>query len=1146
MAMARQEEMKYILDKPIPFDIQRKLKKPMKPIELTKMLEVIELRRQRKIKKQEKPAKLKLRELFRESNYDFKDKISYATIPGAEITYTNLKKEHDEFIMKVDNDLKNEITHYITTLRSFKIIIIIEGKFLNISGNLTLIFSRSKPFEISRFTRITMMERIRSILERLMEKEEGESGLTFQYIESIKFIIVKSTQLKGSSFIETPKPILLKKAILNIQNKDDKCFLYCIAASDNHIDSRQHAYRPNKYDISVYNTTGISFPMKIEDIPKFEVLNSKAVNVYTVECENDKVTYFDKLYISNQSDLIPRIDLLLLNKEDEPNDLTTKRANNNALKNITNHYTLITHFNALCYNLIPNTHKLVRNNTFFHICRSCLTAFTTEIKYNNHIDFCKRGDKLIQLPPVGAKVSSMEYRESKYSVKHPIVIYADFESILEPVDIKQTDTSILNQHHTPSSFAIKIVTDVNFESKFILYRGIDIMTKFNECIKNIAEQYIELRSAYPDCPTLSEQDLIKYNNSTKCIICEKDLNGAKYKTKSKVVIKNYKVKHHNHFTGEFIGAAHTICNLACSNPTFIPVIFHNLSRYDSHFIMQEINSLDDGEITLIPKTEEEYIAFSKTYKFLDDNKVEMRFMDSYRFLPESLDTLATNLLDSGKEKFVNLLNGLSDVQKDIVFWEETKQLITNKTIIDEYHKVKMEVVTTTTKKQKLKGIFPYDYVDSFKKYDEKELPDFRNFKNKMKNEDISEEEKEQVKKVWNSIPDCTIGAYSDLYLKTDVLILADVFEAFRDLSVKIYSLDPVNFYTTPSLAWQAMLQKTGIELDLITDKTMYLMIENGIRGGISQVCGDRYVDVSDKNFITNPEINESDPNQEWLLYVDANNLYGHSMSQKLPYGNFEWMSGNDLEEFKRGVISKTLDEDGDEGYIFLVDITNVGDKEKFKNLPLISEKKAVGNEYLSNYTKNLYTTDNKLNRVPNEKLISDFKPKKNYTIHYKNLIYCLRQGLEITIKRGIKFSQSNWLQPYIDFNTNLRAQAKNEFEKNFFKLMNNAVYGKTMENVRNRIDLKLVKTYEQAKKYIKRPNFTYLKRFSENLCAIHLEKTKVYLNKPIYVGFSVLELSKLHMYKFYYDKLKPKFESGISILYCDTDAFVLHIKTGNL
>ena len=221
----------------------------MRAIELTRMSEVIELRKQRKLKKEQKRITIKIRELFRESNYNFKDKISYATIPGAKITYTNLKKEHDEFFIKVDNDLRHEITHYLTTLRSFKIIIIMEGKFLTTSDRSTSIFSRSKPLEMTRFTRVTMMERMRSILERLMEKEEGESGLVFQYVESIEFIIVRSTPLRGSSFIETPKPILIKKAILNIQNKDDKCFLYCIAASDHHIDSRDHPYRPSKYNI---------------------------------------------------------------------------------------------------------------------------------------------------------------------------------------------------------------------------------------------------------------------------------------------------------------------------------------------------------------------------------------------------------------------------------------------------------------------------------------------------------------------------------------------------------------------------------------------------------------------------------------------------------------------------------------------------------------------------------------------------------------------------------------------------------------------------------------------------------------------------------------------------------------------------------
>ena len=426
--MASQKSSSYFLDEPIPSDIQRKLKKPMKPIEISKMSEVIELRKQRKLKKQQEPVTLKIREMFRESNYDFKDKIEYATIPGADITYTNLNKEHDEFFIKVDDDLRREINHYLTTLRSFKIIIIIEGKFLTASGISTLLFSRSKPFEMTRFTRITMMERMRNMMERLLEKEDGESGLSFQYVESIRFVIVRSTQLKGSSFIETPEPIKKKKAILNVQNKDNKCFLYCIAASDHHINSSDHPYRPSKYNIELYNTTGITFPMKLDDIPKFEVLNTKAINVYTIECEGDKITYFDKLYISNQLDSIPRIDLLLLTKEDEPNDLTTKRANNNTLKNITSHYTLITHFNALCYNLIPNTHTLIRNN-YFHICRSCLTAFTSELKFNNHIDFCKSGDMLIQLPPNGSKLSSSIYRESKYSVKHPVVIYADFESI---------------------------------------------------------------------------------------------------------------------------------------------------------------------------------------------------------------------------------------------------------------------------------------------------------------------------------------------------------------------------------------------------------------------------------------------------------------------------------------------------------------------------------------------------------------------------------------------------------------------------------------------------------------------------------------------------------------------------------------------
>ena len=157
---------------------------------------------------------------------------------------------------------------------------------------------------------------------------------------------------------------------------------------------------------------------------------------------------------------------------------------------------------------------------------------------------------------------------------------------------------------------------------------------------------------------------------------------------------------------------------------------------------------------------------------------------------------------------------------------------------------------------------------------------------------------------------------------------------------------------------------------------------------------------------------------------------------------------------------------------------------------MISEKKIINNDQISEHTQNLLgKKDNgELNRIPNAKLILDFKDKQKYSVYTKNLIYYVRKGFKVEILRGIRFFQSDFLKWYIDFNTNKRSKSKNEFEKTFFKLMNNSIHGKTMENVRLRIDLHLVKTFDQAKRYIRKPNFDYLKRFDENLCAIHIKK----------------------------------------------------------
>ena len=277
---------------------------------------IVELRQLRKQKKLNKPFVPELYSLFHEPNYNFKDKIEFHNIPGAEITYTNIYHENQgDFYNRIDINLNNEIREYISSLITFKLVVVVTGLFSRADQyGTTRIYSRSKPITFNRHTRISIMDRINNVTIDLLERDDMiESGLSLDYIESVTIIITKTSTLKASSYFETPKPILKKQAILNIQNKDERCFLYCIAAADNPVKSSDHAYRASKYDISVYNTTDISFPMKLDDIPKFEKLNSKAINVYTVDCDADKVTFFDKLYISDQPASMKRIDLLILN-----------------------------------------------------------------------------------------------------------------------------------------------------------------------------------------------------------------------------------------------------------------------------------------------------------------------------------------------------------------------------------------------------------------------------------------------------------------------------------------------------------------------------------------------------------------------------------------------------------------------------------------------------------------------------------------------------------------------------------------------------------------------------------------------------------------------------------------------------------------
>ena len=676
---------------------------------------------------------------------------------------------------------------------------------------------------------------IQTIEERIQNFNQRGSNWRFQRVLSLDvhftdFHFTDFQPLRGSTFLPLPRKIKTKKAVINMKNDDDQCFKWSVVRALNPVDV--HPERITK---------------ELKD--QSERLDWSGLK-FPVKL--DHIVIFEKFN--------PFISMNVFGFEGDVYPLRLSKSKRTQIVNLL----LISDGEKQHYCLIKSLSRLLSSQMSKHdhansFRLNCLNHFPNEEKLQIHEEYCLKNHAIrIEMPEKGSFVTFIHHNRS---IKVPFVVYADFEAFTEEIPTsKQNEKFSFTQkyqRHRPSGFCFKIVCfDERYNQKPVLFRAKsedeDISAIFVEMLEQDIKR-IQEKFDFSKKMIFSFKDKDDFEKAEICWICQKEFGGEK------------KVRDHCHFTGRFRGAAHAKCNLQFKKPKFTPVIFHNLSGYDAHLFVKNLGK-SEGNIKCIPNNEEKYISFSKDivvgeYVNKKGEKVEVkheiRFLDSFKFMASSLEGLVGNL---GLEKLI-------ETRKE---FGEKAELLSRK------------------------GIYPYDYMNGIKKFSEKTLPAKEELFSKLNDCGISDEDFDHAQRIWKEFGMKNLGEYHDLYLKSDVLLLADVFEEFRNVCLKNYSLDPAWYYTSPGLSWDSLLKYSGVKLELLTDPYILLLFEKGIRGGVSMILN-RYGKANNKFMGDN--FDSSHPSK-YLAYLDANNLYGWAMMKPLPVGDFKWMRERELKNWE--------------------------------------------------------------------------------------------------------------------------------------------------------------------------------------------------------------------------------------------------------
>lgn len=1016
---------------------------PQQPVRSSSSSSIMKRKREQKLLQQFKPPRI---------NKSLKGAYS-------EITYD--MQPHDftsvlDIITKYEDDIDRQLGDILVN-SNFKVQFCIHCSFVKqVQHEDDEISTTSKDWHISNKALPYTDSFLRDGAIQLDEKIANYSALASNYsidrILLISFIVIRTNPLSsttGRSYLETPTDLASKKAIINVKNYDNLCFLYSILVimlkDRTDIKHKERVSQYTKY-LTELKYDQNDMPMKISNVAKFERQNPQlAINVLKWNnfvtrrgeeeeedevCENDKI---DILYRSSKMSAEHICNLLVI-------------------ENSTSYH----------YTAIINLQRLLNTgNTIKRIwCERCLRSFHINGQtYAQHIPLCESHLKNpcpYQMPERGETVTFTDWHKT-IPVSH--LIYADFESIL----LDRQDHQNTIQTHMPiaagmlltSGLCCDIMEHAVMPTTYESFYGDNCIFEFLQCIERKAIDFHEWHKTLP-IPSIIPHDIPKIG---KCYMCKK----------SDIAV----VRDHCHYTGTYLGPACNTCNLARRIRPFLPVLFHNLRRYDLHHVLKHaISRLPHWSLSVIPQSTETFLSLTA---YIGSQGIIVRFLDSLQFLSMSLDSVVLSI--------------------------PSDELTLSKTAFSN------DLCT--------KGVFPYSYVSSHNILELKrdQLPPIEVFHDKLQDRvSITPEQYAEACEKWNTYGCETLKDYMMVYLKRDVYLLADVFQHLRRKTLTIDGLEPAHFYSIPGLSWASALKMTNNQVDLLYDSCMYEFFESGLRGGMTFI---------------NKHMCKQENNTE-LLYLDINNLYGWALSQMLPCNSFQWCLDR---EFLAQLVKDLLlmdTENCDIGYVFEVDLAIPNSlHDQFDQLPLAPELKCPPG-------------------IKTRKLLLTHEAKHNYVIHFRLLKTFLSLGVEVTkIHRAVSFRQERIFEKYICTNTENRAKATTQFERQFFKLKNNSLYGKTVENVRGRKNIRLCQTAKRLITYSSKVNFHKAVQIDDNLVAAILKREGVFLNKPIYIGQAVLDLSKMRMYDFYYQELQSyarQWSGEINIAACDTDSYFLEIK----